>query len=342
VSTESYKDQAVRLAERLAQYGISLPPTDILDTVAVMNDQRNWAELRRSEERSLTARLRNCVLGEPYIKHSLSLEQLLHRMTPGETQLGVAREPRRILSLEDPWLTRNLLVLAQNGFGATTLLESLAVQQMFKGGLLFLDPWQALREFLEKAADFAGRAAAFQVLDLEAPLTAPGALSKDKISYVSVPLLESGRNTHAQAREFFDHFWKEVAGRIARLERFTTPFMVVVPEAAALMDEQWQTRYVHARAAGISIITFSQGIPALRRANADVAEIILENSHTKVFFKQPSAAALATAVECIEATTPLARTTPSVRERLVSLGMGDMLVCGPGMLEDAHTYMLKR
>jgi hypothetical protein len=118
--------------------------------------------------------------------------------------------------------------------------------------------------------------------------------------------------------------------------------MVVVPEAAALMDEQWQTRYVHARAAGISIITFSQGIPALRRANADVAEIILENSHTKVFFKQPSAAALATAVECIEATTPLARTTPSVRERLVSLGMGDMLVCGPGMLEDAHTYMLKR
>jgi hypothetical protein len=342
VSTESYKDQAVRLAERLAQYGISLPPTDILDTVAVMNDQRNWAELRRSEERSLTARLRNRVLGEPYLESVLSLEQLLHRMTPGETQLGVSRNPRRILALKDGWLCRHILLMAQQGVGGTTMLESLAVQQMFKGGLLFLDPWQSLHEFLENAARFAGRAADFQVLDLAAAVTAPGALSKEKISYVKVPLLDDGRNARVQAQEFFDHFWKEVAARLARHERFTPQFMVVVPEAATLMDCQWQTRYEHARAAGISIVTFAQGIPALRRANPDVAEIILENSYTKVFFKQPSATALTTAVECIEAATPLAQTTPSVRERLVCLGMGDMLISGPDGLEDAHTYMLKR
>jgi hypothetical protein len=342
LSTESYKDQAVRLAERLAQYGINLPPTDILDTVAVMNAQPDWAELRRSEERTVTARLRRRILGEPYLKSALSLDELLHRMTPGEIQLGVSRSPRRILALQDGWLRRHMLLLAQHGVGATTMLESLAVQQIFRGGLLFLDPTQSLQEFIQNAAHFAGRASDFHVLDLAAPFTAPDTLSKERISYAKVPLLDRGQIPKNQVREFFDHFWDEVAARLERREGFTPPFMVVIPEATALMDGQWQMRYDHARAAGISIVTFAQGIPALRRGNPDVAEIILENSYTKVFFKQPSAAALAEAVECIEAATPLARTSPSVRERLVSLGMGDMLISGPDMLEDAHAYMLKR
>jgi hypothetical protein len=340
LSNETYKTQALRLTERLAKHGINLPRADILDTVASLHGEKNWATLRQTEERTLIARLRARVMGELGREHVLTAEQLLYQMVPGEFQLGVSRDRRRILSLGDPWFLRHLTIIGQNGVGVTTMMESLIAQQILRGGgLLFIDPWQC-RDAVDTFASFAGRMDDVEIIDLGNPTTGSACLSEKKISYVDVPLLSTPGRTPRQVHELFDAFWAKAAEMLARRDRFKLPFMVIVPESGTFLDAQWQMRYACARALGISVITHAQSIPSMARANSDVADIVIENNFTRIFFRQPSAAAIDAAVQTVEVSGSIRPTGPSVKERLVSLQMGEMLVSGYELLEDANTFLM--
>ena len=235
-----------------------------------------------------------------------------------------------------------MLITGQMGVGATTLLESIIAQQILRGGgVLIMDPWCCLKPEVERYANFAGRNADYHVADLNMPLSAGESLGENRITYVPVPLMANSR-AYVKAREFFDHFWLAAAKRIPYQGPLGTPFMVVVPDAGALMDVRWEIRYEHARAANLAVVAHANGVSALERAGENLAAIVLENSWTKVFFKQPSAHSLSAALDCIKATAPLPPTASPIREQLVSLGMGEMLVSRPEGLEEARCYMLKR
>jgi hypothetical protein len=340
----NYQQQAQQLASRLSEkHGLALAPGELLDTVAALHNQPNWGALRNSEKGTFRYWLRTRLFGEPELKHVLSLEELQHQMTPGQIDLGVTPDHKRAHAVEDGWLRRHLLITGQQGVGATTMLESLIAQQILRGGgILVMDPWGDLQSQVERYVGYAGRTADYQTLSLEMPHMAAQALAgAHQITYVSVPLLENGR-AQLQVHDFFDGFWQAAMKRITPQGFRGTTFMVVVPNAGSLMDRKWEVRYEHARAAGLAIVAHTHGIASLERGDTKVAETILEHSWTKVFFRQPSAHCLAAAVDCIKATAPVPDTFGPVREKLVALGMGQMLISRPGHLEESRCLMLKR
>ena len=339
----NYQQQAQQLASRLSEkHGLALAPGELLDTIAALHNQPNWGALRNSEKGTFRYWLRTCLFGEPELKHVLSLEELQHQMTPGQIDLGVTPDHKQVHAVEDGWLRRHVFITGQQGVGATTMLDSLIAQQILRGGgILVMDPWCDLQSGVDRYVKYAGRTADYQTLSLETPRIAAQALAGDRITYVPVPLLESDR-TQLQVQDFFDCFWEAATKRITPQGFRGATFVVVVPNAGFFIDRKWEVRYEHARGAGVAIVAQSHGIASLERAGANVAAAVLEHSWTKVFFRQPSAHCLSAAVDCIKATAPVPNTFGSIREKLVSLDMGQMLISSPRNLEESRCLMLKR
>lgn len=288
---------------------------------------------------SFSRGLRERLFGKPDLSYVCSLEELQRSLVPGHLSLGVADNLKSIVSLEEPWLRRHLLISGQTGTGPNMLLEVILVQQILRGGaLLLLDPWGHLRTNVERYVTFAQREGDFQALSLANPPAAVSALDENRVTYVPVPLLEDDEAA-SQAKVFFDFFWKAAAERLSSHDK-KNPLLVVAPHAESLLDSSWSIRYAQGRAAGLTIVAHTTGHSALQRAPGDVGAAIMANSWTTVFFRQPTAPCLALATEAAMA-TGASSDVNAVREQLARLGLGEMLVARPGHLEKTRCWFLK-
>jgi len=190
MSVDLYKAEANRLADHLATiHGIKLKHTSVLAAIATLHGARDWNTLIARPKPGLferaAAALSPASAAEPSVV--VGIDDLLYDLPTGGLRFGLHHNaaapaaPRKFdladkyVDVSDRNLLRHTLVVGPTGYGWSTLLEALAVQQVIRGGgLLVLDSRSDLHmpRLLQQATRSAGRTDNFTLLldDSQEPL----------------------------------------------------------------------------------------------------------------------------------------------------------------------------
>ena len=349
-------EQARRLAEHLAASNPSrLKHHEILAAVAAMNGADNWDHLCKKP----TDERRGFVFGRKkhYAERVHTIDELKYAVNFNTLQLGNTFDDTREVHITNAATLCHALIFASNGYGARTLLEHLMVQQVARGGgLLVVDPLPDPQPVatVRRAALACGRADEFYevAIGAEAPadstLTMTALLDRGALLYAQYPTFKD-ELPHGAAVTLLDEFWERFS---TQKKRPAVPFMVVVPLARLLLDRKWPGRFAHARALGVSIILQDDSIPLFQRVGAEIAENVLSNTFTKIFFRQPSADGLDSAARFIDTQVAYSqgrelhpagvhRDWTATREKLVNLTLGEALVLSGAELTPTRVCMVK-
>lgn len=175
MSVDLYKAEAKRLADHLAtSHGIKLKHTSVLAAIASLHGARDWNTLIARQKPGLFERAAAALssTGTPGPSVVVGMDDLLYDLPTGGLRLGLHHEAvvgaqTRKFDLADKYvevtdrnLLRHTLVVGPTGYGWSTLLEALAVQQVIRGGgLLVLDSRSDLHmpRLVQRAALHTGR-----------------------------------------------------------------------------------------------------------------------------------------------------------------------------------------
>lgn len=171
MTADLYKAEATRLAEYLAEtHGIKLKHTSILAAVATLHGARDWNTLIARNKPGLLERA--AAVFSPSSPPSIvqKLDDMLYSLPTGGLSFGLPHAapgtpmPKSRMAegmvVADRTLLRHTLLVGPVGYGWGAFIESLASQQVMRGGgMLVLDPRSDphLPALLQKAASHADR-----------------------------------------------------------------------------------------------------------------------------------------------------------------------------------------
>ncbi len=174
MSADHYKAEAKRLAAHLVDtHGIKLKHASVLEAIAALHGARDWNTLLASGQPGLVRRVATALLpkGKTSFQPVRRYEDFLYCEPCPTTFLGTDFDCTRAVELTNQNLRNHILVLGQQGQGASQLMVSLALQQIARsGGLLFIDPLGAP----DTQAALAQAMAQAQRTDFQALSEAPG------------------------------------------------------------------------------------------------------------------------------------------------------------------------
>jgi hypothetical protein len=190
MSVDLFKAEAKRLADHLAEtHGIKLKHTSVLSAIAALHGARDWNTLIGQHKPGLFKRAVASLAGTTAPEHSVvvGLEDLLYDLPSNGLRFGLSHPVAggahgnntgaggQPVDIDDRNLTRHTLVVGPTGYGWSTLLESLAVQQAMRGGgMLVLDPRSDshMARLIQQAGRRAGRDDVFTMLFDDSPAPA--------------------------------------------------------------------------------------------------------------------------------------------------------------------------
>lgn len=323
---KKYEDEVARLERQLDRAGVTLNSLELRDSVAALHGHHSWADLEESSKRGFGQWLKKRLVGECPPQPIRTLGELAKRVQRDSLYMGRINDeinPREVWS---PYLLRHMLIAGKEGWGPWTFIQFLVSQHILRGGGVILfnsyeDP--DLKETMEQAARLAGRSEAFQSRYLDTQPASGNTLEGNEILHISVPLMRQGTTAQFAAHAYLRQFWAAASETGNRRVPSGPPFLLVIPNAEVLMTAEWETWYLHARKFGVGVVVSAQSIPTLRRHNPDIAQIVVENSCTKVMLHAPSEQALDEAVGCIETTCSSSPESAEIRKVLKGLGMGE-------------------
>ncbi len=176
---------------------------------------------------------------------------------------------------------------------------------------------------------------------------------KRECAYLSVPLLDKADSVRALAQMLMHDLRAAVSAPGGpAVSRGAPLFTVVLPMCHTLLRALGASFFAQARGLGIGFILHVPSLVELEEAG--LAETVLGNTATKVFFKAPSTRALHAATEHLDCIAPKeyvsskgsdweprkAESPASWRDRIAAQGLGDALLVTRDHLRQIHVCMM--
>jgi hypothetical protein len=336
-----FQQQVENLRKHLADKGLPITHAQALQAVAEQEGLNSWDYLPSEPKRHWLARRlgwgniwkRSCVQ---------NVDELLFDVNVNWFKLGVAEDVKKPNRSEKPidldlsWARRHILFVGPHGKGATTAAEYYAGQQIAAGGgCLILDtaPYDGGPNLLETIALACGRpdfkryrydlpeqerSSDAQTLDVRALVT------NQHAAYVSLPSDSGSLVAKTLAADLLKKL--EEVGR-ERLNRYGAnaprPFLVMLPQDASLIDEDWKSFLELARGYGMVVFLRLFSLTDLGRFTDDLAQII-QSFGTKLFLQPDSPSSLEAAAQMI-ALSQEPEKLALARKSLANLGLGEAL-----------------
>ena len=326
----------VALRKRFAAEGVTLSHVELLHLAAQAHGASTWNRVPREARRSRLSKWWAPGWRRSPIVH---IDELLYDINPDSLRIGVAgKEQTTSVEIPVSLLVRGTLIVGQNGWGATTVMEHLCAQQLLrKAGLLVLDtsPNEPSARVIGSAAEACGRqdycyydhsASGSERLDDVASLVEQGAGA-----YVTLPW---GIGSDGEAQAMFERFalqLERVGKERARNRQAANksgspvdwPFMIYVAYDSRLFTKSWHSLIELARVYNFALVVRVHSLNELAELPPAVASA-LYSLHTKVFYRPNSPASLELAARTLEL-SQTAEKLHSVSSQLAELGFGDAL-----------------